>query len=346
MLIFIIPYHIIGGAERVHINIIKTLRSKPIVIFPNLCDVDSCKEFDEIAYCVKINSVRRRKFTIIALNILSTMFKIKIFGCNTAYFYEVVAKLKNKSHNIDLTHSFIYDDAGMEIMSLPVVNYLDKRIVINQKTYSDYKKLYQKHFINSDLLSKFKIIENGVEIQNFNNEWLKSRFQNFTIGYVGRNSAEKRPELFLELSSDVPCVNAIVIGDDFSNFKYSFPLVSYYEGNSNPETIRELFKNISLLIVPSLHEGFPLVIMEAMELGIPVIATDVGSIFQHVINGKNGFLAEVDAVEFKKFAASKIIDISNNHQLYSYLAVNARKHAEENFSIMRFFDNYKQVFYG
>ena len=162
----------------------------------------------------------------------------------------------------------------MEIFSLPYINLLDKRIVINNKTFDDYKALYQKNSIEESFLERFKIISNGITIRDFDDCNIDSRFANFTIGFVGRNSSEKRPELFFELVRQTK-IKAKAIGDNFDNFKKDFPEVDYFENCNNVEIVRKQFSEISLLIVPSSREGFPLVIMEAMELGIPIIATNV-----------------------------------------------------------------------
>ena len=90
-------------------------------------------------------------------------------------------------------------------------------------------------------------------------------------------------------------LKAKVIGDNFTSFKVDFPNVNYFENCNNQDTIRNQFSEISLLIVSSSREGFPLVIMEAMELGIPVIATDVGSISEHLSSYENGFFYPLKA---------------------------------------------------
>lgn len=54
---------------------------------------------------------------------------------------------------------------------------------------------------------------------------------------------------------------------------------------------KEMFwKNTSLFVFPSLNECFPLVLLEAMQHGIPVIATDEGGIPDIVEDEKTGFL--------------------------------------------------------
>jgi glycosyltransferase involved in cell wall biosynthesis len=54
--------------------------------------------------------------------------------------------------------------------------------------------------------------------------------------------------------------------------------------------LRARYQRARALLLPSLSEGFPLAILEALSCGTPVIASDVGSIGDVVESGRNGFL--------------------------------------------------------
>lgn len=45
-----------------------------------------------------------------------------------------------------------------------------------------------------------------------------------------------------------------------------------------------------IFVLSSLHEGFGIVLQEAMQVGLPIIATDNGGQVDLIRNGKNGFL--------------------------------------------------------
>jgi glycosyltransferase involved in cell wall biosynthesis len=345
LIVLFIPHHHIGGAERVHLNIIKALECKPIVFFDYLNSDKISKEFSENAHCFLINSSKRRKFVYSFLQIISCFMPVVLFGCNSGFFYTFVSKFKGRVKTIDLTHAFSFPEHGIEISSLPFVNLVDKRIVINKKTFNDYKALYQKKGIEESLLDRFKIISNGIVIKDFDDCQIDSRFANFTIGFVGRNSPEKRPELFFEIVQQTK-IRAKAIGDNFDNFKTDFSEVDYFENCNDPEIIRNQFSKISLLIVPSSREGFPLVIMEAMEMGIPVIATNVGSVFEHVLDNYNGYISNDNSeIGFVKFASEKILQLSSNKELYNKLSFNSREHAVKNFCINIFKEKYRSLFY-
>lgn len=345
IIIIVIPHHFIGGAERVHLNIIKSLKSKPIVLFDCSSSKDISKEFSENAYCFLVTNHKRIKFTIHCIKIVSYFLPVTIFGCNSSLFYRLIGKLKKKVKSIDLTHAFSCPENGVEISSLPYIDLIDTRVVINKRTFADYKKLYELRSIDKILLKRFKIIPNGVEIRKFLPDKIDSRFSDFTVGFVGRNSSEKRPELFFKIVEKIK-FRAKVIGDSFDNFKNDFPDVIYFENCNNPELIRKEFSDISVLIVTSSREGFPLVIMEAMEMGIPVISTNVGSIEDHLINKKNGYLIDSkNENEFLNSAVDKISEIYSDKELYREISLNAREHASKCFNIEVFKKNYQQLFY-
>lgn len=343
LIIFIIPHHYIGGAERVHLNIIKALPYKPLVFFDysNSRQIDAV--FKESAYCFLITTSKRRKLAFRFIQFLTFFFPVTLFGCNSAVFYQFVSNLKRKCTAIDLTHAFSFPQKGMETASLPYINLLDKRIVINAKTLEDYKQLYATNGINPEFLNRIIIIPNSIEIKAFDQNKVNTRWNNFTIGYVGRNSAEKRPELFFEIIKRTK-VKAKIIGDDFTRFKNEFPDVIYFENCNNPGIIREQFSAISLLVVTSSREGFPLVVMEAMELGIPVLATDVGSISEHVVANHNGFIGPVEQEAFLNFSSPIILKLISDQQLYYNLSINARQYAENNFALEKFNTNYRKLF--
>jgi len=84
-----------------------------------------------------------------------------------------------------------------------------------------------------------------------------------------------------------------------------------------------------LLVLPSYAEVFPMSILEAMGLGIPIISTFAGGVPEMIENGKNGILFEAGNVEILKNALEKIV---NDKNLRFELGNNAWKVAKEKFS--------------
>lgn len=54
--------------------------------------------------------------------------------------------------------------------------------------------------------------------------------------------------------------------------------------------IHEILQVLDIFLLPSLFEGLPLVILEAMAASLPIVATDVGGVRQAVLDGINGLI--------------------------------------------------------
>lgn len=52
----------------------------------------------------------------------------------------------------------------------------------------------------------------------------------------------------------------------------------------------QMLKRASLFLLPSYGEGMPMCVLEAMGLGLPIVATEVGGLPQLITNGQNGLL--------------------------------------------------------
>jgi len=68
----------------------------------------------------------------------------------------------------------------------------------------------------------------------------------------------------------------------------------------------ENFQKADIFILPSLHESFGLVVLEAMACGLPVIVTDQVGASDHVVSGENGFIVR----------AASVIDLAEKIQFF------------------------------
>jgi len=102
------------------------------------------------------------------------------------------------------------------------------------------------------------------------------------------------------------------------------------------------FLGIDIFAFPSWDEGQPLVILEAMAAGCPVIATeDVGAIPDTVIDGETGILVEKQNPEE---IAKAIVYLIKNPGTRAKMGRAARKRFEENYTIGKNIDNMIRVF--
>ncbi len=97
-----------------------------------------------------------------------------------------------------------------------------------------------------------------------------------------------------------------------------------FHGSLPKKDVQAIYKQSHFILLPSLSEGFPKVIGEAMNYGCIPIVSNISCIGQYVNNGYNGFLLESITIEGLKNEISKSLTltvkefktyISNNYHL-------------------------------
>jgi glycosyltransferase involved in cell wall biosynthesis len=96
-------------------------------------------------------------------------------------------------------------------------------------------------------------------------------------------------------------------------------------GAMQPVQIPSWMNTADILVLPSISEGMPNVLYEAMACGLAVIASDVGGITDVITDGKNGLL--FSSRDFKTLS-SDIIKLANDESLRKELGRNARLYLE------------------
>ena len=150
------------------------------------------------------------------------------------------------------------------------------------------------------------------------------------IAYVGRISEEKGPDIFVNLTKRVPDNNFYLYGDGpgREELQKTSPANIHFLGCK--ESMTPYWGEISLLIMPSRHEGLPLAAIEAMARGIPVIASDVGQLGELISHRTSGWLIKVGDIKNLEKYTREWLSMSSQKRLRIRQA--ARKHALKHFS--------------
>lgn len=101
-----------------------------------------------------------------------------------------------------------------------------------------------------------------------------------------------------------------------------------------------LFHEADLFVLPSYNEAFPLVLLEAMSFGLPVISTSVGGIPEIITDGVNGYI--VPPKESEQLA-NRIEELATDLQLRIRFGNNARKKFTEQYSFSAYRHNVNQI---
>ena len=106
--------------------------------------------------------------------------------------------------------------------------------------------------------------------------------------------------------------------------------------------IPEVLAKSNILVLPSYWEGSPTTIIEAMAMGVPVIASNIGDISRLLNKGKTGTLFDVGKSESLEKA---ILTVMKDYEYKVSIALKARKKIRSEFSFQSVTDQIEQIYY-
>jgi len=210
-----------------------------------------------------------------------------------------------KKHNI-----FIF----LEMLS---ILFNKKVIAISQ---SVKKSLMKFELVPS---KKIFVLPNGIDYQKFYESALSKQYSNnkpMTIGTVCRLEPQKGLSYLLLAMKSIlikfPQTRLEIVGD--GSLLGELQDLSKKLGISNSvfffgkfAKVIPFYNRMDIFVLPSLYEGFGIVLLEAMAAGIPVVATNVDGIKEVIIHGESGILVPPKNPEA---IASAVINIIENPQ--------------------------------
>lgn len=161
------------------------------------------------------------------------------------------------------------------------------------------------------------------------------------IGYVGRISPEKDLETWLRVAAVVfqqcPKARFLVVGegkDDslLSQLKIlaaTLGIAKNVDFLGYREDLLSIYAAFDVFFLSSRREGICNSLLEAMAMGVPIVATDVGGTKELMVNGKTGHLFSPDDA---KGMAQAIISLVRDRSLRENMSQAGRKHIEAKFS--------------
>ena len=327
-------YPIVGGSERQFFLIAKNLVQKGYEIdvftrkYPKLSKYENIEGINihrvSIGYLKKFNKVFFIKNTLINL-----IFKKKYNIVFSSQFgsCSYVANLYKNLFNIN----YIVRSTGKEAGELSKNNKGIKKfnmtcrnatkiIAINETIKKDLMKLCVKD-------EQICRIGNGVE----KNKKIDP-ISNKNIVYCGRLEEIKGIDLLLEAWGKIENnfdndVYLEILGDgklgDYLKNKYRHLRKVKWIGTVYNS--QKYIKKARILILPSRYEGVSNTLLEALSIGLPVIATKVGGNIEIINDNKNGVLTNIDVNEIKE----AIVRLYYDEDLLSKLSNGAYDYIEK-----------------
>jgi len=233
--------------------------------------------------------------------------------------YEWLDFLKRDNKNkfilfiIKKIEKFVYKNADKII----ITSKKDQEFIINNFKINPEKIAVINNYIDTNLF-----------IKKENNKNKKNK-----LVFVGRFNQQKNLFNLLEAVNNLKVeLNLIGSGGLEKELKEKAKNIKMAQinflGNILNENLPEKLNENEIFVFPSLYEGNPKALLEAMSVGLAILTTKVKGIREIVKHKENGYLVETNSDSIKK----GLEELLNNDELRNKISINARKTIEENFS--------------
>lgn len=161
---------------------------------------------------------------------------------------------------------------------------------------------------------RLTLVPNGVDAETFSPRARRPRFRAAygipasapLVGFVGRLAFEKGPDQFVRMAwfvrKQMPEAHFLMVGegpmrDDMRRLIGELQLGDCVHLAGAHSTMADIYPEFDVLVSTSRSEGMPLVMLEGMASGLPVVAIDVGGVAEIVESGTTGWIARPNDYE-------------------------------------------------
>lgn len=317
---------------------------------------------DSVVHSYAVSHKKGTNLITKMINYLNTQLKISY----------IILKLENKVDNYIL---FI----GGEGLILPLITIklLQKKVILAPADYTIKlsknvssrillkminvnRLLCNKIILHSPILIKEWDLENYTHKINIAHEYFidyntfklmkKYDVRDNLIGYVGRLDKEKGVLNFIQSIPKILDIKKdlkfIIVGDgplfgeieryiDTHNLKDKVKLLGWIPHEKLSGSLNEL----KLLVIPSYMESGPIIALESMACGTPIVATKVGQILNMIVDGQHGFIMDNNSPDCITENILRVLEYESIPQIIC----NAQKFVMSEFTYEIAINNYKYI---
>jgi len=356
-LLLAMPYSLVGGAERLLSGLCKFLVTnewRVIVIttleqdkgFGNANNwfTSSTSEFYMLSQFLQPKE--RADFI---LYLIKSRKPDCLLNTGSRLVYELFPLIKELDNNLCVV-DLLFNIVGHVDSHIEFKKYMNFALAENQEVYNWY---LDKVDWDANKISK---ITSGIDLDIFcpsmRPKTLVDKYDitssELVIGFSGRLSQEKGPDIFVEIAKlceGIQNLRFVMTGagpmqKDIVTQLKSLPISVKFEFAGLVDDVNQYLDLYDVLILPSRFDGRPLVVMEALACGVPVIASNVGALPDLIEDGKNGYLVSIDNPEM---FVQKIRDLVENKNLLNQLKGDSRHFAEEQLDAKKAYRNFEKA---
>ncbi len=351
-ILFLITDFKLGGAQSVMTNLVKNINQEEFIPFVACLfggNTTIAKELRAKGIIVKDLGMTHfwRVDALWRLYRLIKQQKVQILHASlfhASIAARIIGKMARVPIIISWRHNIFHGSYGREVIS-KLTSFLDDAVTAVSLEAKNAE--IKSSRLNKD---KIQVIYNGVSTEKF----CLNEYRNFkklkheigikdyelNIGYIGRinpvKSIDTLLEAFMILSkSENKDMSLLIVGEGetrnkLKNLSISLGIMQevYFLGSRND--VPQILSTLDIFVLPSKSEGMPMVILEAMAAGLPVVATNVGGTPEVVIDGETGFLVPPGDPQALADVIKKLMD---DPELRRKFGKAGRERVEKHFTI-------------
>jgi len=176
-------------------------------------------------------------------------------------------------------------------------------------------------------LSKFSVDAPSSDVDMTTRTFLDSH-PGVTVGFIGRIHPDKGLDALLEALDGQDGFRILIVGrDEGSALPSPSGVPVHFVGEVSD--VRPYLKTFDLLVLMSLREGFPNVVLEAAAMHVPAIVSDATGCIDSVVHAQTGVVVPVGDISRLREA---LHDLAGDAEKRAYMGAMARRRVEELFS--------------
>lgn len=358
-LFFFFDRYSIGGAQRIHLDILESVEdiSKQVYFTRKSVNQTLKDAFFNFPHTVC------KDIHFWCDNILFRLFAVhyyafylnghkgaRVLSANSTFFYDLLPFLSKKIITIELLHNFTFGKNGMEFFGLANHQYLTYRFVYDTYTLKNIREQYEFYKISPSYLNRIVFFEPGVKLPE---TITKNYSYPIKILYAGRGGQQKRIHLLNKIAEHCLQQNWPVrfhfAGTVIEELSEMVKQNSVLHGNiSSAGKMNTLYQQSHVILMTSAYEGFPMLIKEATAYGCVPVVTALEGTKMHLKDKVNALL--INAVHNEEEVVSegiaKIQELIKDPGLLKKLSAQAHHYAMKHFDKRKFLKSCRELLLG
>lgn len=361
----------IGGAETLLLDLIKCGNRAEFEFKVWYClDIPPTlgPEFEKLGVVVEAHLIRKRNLFKTAIDLVkelreeqADLVHLHLFP-EEEFFFSVLSKLAGAKIVVTVHDEFWKrtDRIKKRFLQNRFFRFITSRFKDNEVHISHGMLTSQERF-DGQKHGTVKVVHNGINLKSFDavlesgqtaHCWLHMQ-DRFKICIVANLIKIKKgyeyllPAISLVVK-EIPEVVLVSVGRDVDGFLHTLKAQAADLGIEHHviflgkrRDAAKIINGCDLFVLPSKIEGFGIVLLEAMALKKPVVASNTGGIPEIVSNGKTGLLVEPgNPISI----ANAIADLYRDRKKAMVFGENGRRTVEESFTIQKTVGAYEDIY--